>query len=256
MSFKAGLLLIFLGFCRLLPEAHAQSRALVTELDNPLAERAVEWQNMAFIAEALQQDFSTALAATDSALLLWEKLDALPEIAKLNRYSALLLARLDRVAEAKIALGKAKTMFQQQKAVYGLALTHFEWGRVCLLANEPDSVLYYTQLALTSWKKEKHDSRIVQAKLQLMYLHARQYNFPEAARLEKELADAVPRLSLTRLNQLDFWFVHQYFSEKQQDWTAYEGYNRKYAALIAEFAAEGSRVASFYSGLEEIPSRY
>lgn len=206
---------------------------------------------MAFIAEALQNDFTTALAATDSALMLWEKLGALPEIAKLNRYRGLLLARLHRTAEAKLALCQAKAMFQQQKAVYGLALTHFEWGRVCLLADELDSAQYYTQIALASWQREKHDSRLFQAKVQLLYLHARQMNFPEAERLQAELEESLLRIPSDRLKKLDYWYVNRYFSEKKQDWSAYEQFNRQYTNLVAEFAAEGSKVASFYRGLDE-----
>lgn len=251
MSFKTGLVLLYVCLCWPWSAVLAQTRSLNTELDNPLAEKAVEWQNLAFIAEALQNDFTTALAATDSALALWVRLGAQPEIAKLSRYRGLLLARLNRTAEAKLAMSQAKRMFQQQKAVYGLALSHFEWGRVCLLANELDSALYYTQIALSSWRLEKHDSRLFQAKVQLLYLYARQMNFPEAMRLQAELQESLLRLPIDRLKKLDYWYVNLYFSEKQQDWTAYEQYNRQYAALVSEFAAEGSKVASFYRGLDE-----
>jgi len=256
MNFKTGLVILCssLGWA-VGPLLAQSSRPLVSEVDHPWAEKAVEWQNTAFIAEALRSDFVSALAAADSALLLWQQLGAQPEIAKIHRYKGYLLAQLRRPAEAKAAMATAKVLFEQQKAVYGLALTHFDWGRVCLLANELDSALYYTQLALVSWKTEKHDSRIFQANVQLMYLQARQFNFPEAKRLQSELAETIARLPFHRLKELDYWFVNVYLSEKQQDWTAYEQFNRQYSALIAEFAVEGSNVASFYSRLEEFPTQ-
>ncbi len=254
MLYKTGFLLLLLSICWSLSVVNAQTRLFNTELDNPLAEKAVEWQHIAFIAEALQNDFKSALAATDSALLLWDKLGAQPEIAKLNRYRGLLLARLNRYSEAKLALCRAKSMFEQQKAVYGLALTHYEWGRVCLLARELDSAQYYTQIALSSWQLEKHDSRLFQAKVQLLYLYARQFNFPDAERLQVELDESLMRFPIDRLKKLDYWYVKRYFSEKKLDWSAYEQYNHEYVALIAAFAAEGSTVVSFYSLLgEKIP---
>lgn len=255
MKIKTGLLLLSCLWGFNLASLQAQTRALITEVDNPIAEKAIEWQNTAFIAEALHDDFKTALAATDSALLLWKKLGALPEIAKLNRYSGYLLAQLHRIPEAKNALQLAKSMFQQQKAVYGLALTHFEWGRVCLLANELDSALYYTQTALAAWQSQKHDNRILQAQLQLVYLYARQLNFPAAAEQQKEMLALKERLYLNRLTQVDYWYVQLYFSEKQSDWSSYEDQLHQYNSLVAAFAAEGSTVISFYSRLEALSLR-
>lgn len=259
MIFKIGLLVLCSCLGWAIGPLQAQTtRSLVSEVDNPLAERAVEWQNTAFIAEALRGDFKSALAASDSALQLWRMLGSKPEIAKLYRYKAYLLAQLQRPAEAKVAIQTAKILFQQQKAVYGLALTHFEWGKICLLAQELDSALYYTELALKWWRAEKHDSRIFQAKTQLLYLHARRLNFPEAARLREELAEAMQGCcyAISRLDKVNYWYANLYFSEKQQDWSAYEQYNRQYTAMITEFAAEGSKVTSFFNNLEELPELY
>lgn len=258
MFFKPGFILLCCCLVVSFAPSHAQTtRSLNSEVDNPIAEKAIDWQNTAFIAEALRGDFKSALAASDSALQLWYLLGSKPEIAKIYRYKAYLLAQLQRPAEAKAAIQTAKSLFQKQKAVYGLALTDFEWGKICLLAGELDSALYYTQLALAWWRTEKHESRVFQAKTQLLYLYARQLKFPEAARLQTELAEAIQACcySISRLDKINYWYVNLYFSEKQQDWTSYEQYNRQYTSLLAEFAAEGSSVMSFYDKLNELPVR-
>jgi len=257
MNAKSAFCLLFCCLNLVAAQLVAQQlRVLTPSKYKDITETALDWQNLAFVAEAFRGDVAVALSATDSALVLWEKLGEKPEIANLSRYRGYLLAQLNRPKEAKAEMQRALALYQQQKAVYGLAITHFDLGRVCLFAHEIDSALYYTGISLKSWQAQKQDSRIFLAKIQLIYLFTLQFNFPEAERLQGELAEASQQLSLYRLWQLDYWFVNMFLSEKQQNWSAYESYQQQYQSLIAEFAAEGSTVVSFYNRPQDFPARY
>ncbi|MEJ7694606.1 hypothetical protein [Daejeonella sp.] len=192
------------------------------------------------------QNYTKSLELVNTALSIWTALNDTLNEANNRKYKGLLHGHLNNFREAKTQIEYAIKLFSGKKALWGVAVSHFDLSKVYEIENKLDSALIYNRYARLYWNSTVDTGRILINNNQAINIYYRLNDLPNALLIQKSTAPLLKKSNLHWQNVLDFNFLSYILYHRLNDKILSASFQRLYKNKLPERKQLGVTVKSIY----------